>query len=331
MSLVVIGGATATGKSAIAVAVALALRERGVTAEVVSADAMQLYRGMDIGTAKITPAERQGVPHHLLDVLDIAEESTAARYRAPARRAIDDILDRGGVALLVGGSGFYLDAVLADRPMPGTDPAIRARIEAETKRLDPAGLRARLAAVDPVAAARIDPRNRRRAIRALEVHAMTGRPFSTFRADPGRPWRPHRLYVVEDDRARLDARIADRVRRMWRDGMIAEVRALLAGGLRGAPTASRATGYPQAIAQIDGVMDEAEAIAATTRATTRLVKKQRTWFRRYPEAVRLRTPAGPGDHAAVDRIVADVLADRAGRDDARPDAADGGDGEDRTR
>ncbi|MCD7100968.1 tRNA (adenosine(37)-N6)-dimethylallyltransferase MiaA [Pseudoclavibacter sp. 13-3] len=315
MTLTVIGGATATGKSALAVDVALALREQGIPSEIVNADAMQVYRGMDIGTAKITSLERSDVPHHLLDELDVTEESTAAWYRERARAVITEMQRRGVHPIMVGGSGFYIEAVIRRQSMPGTDPSIRSRLELQALRLSDEQLHQRLHAVDPIAAGRIDQRNRRRVIRAIEVYDLTGRPFSSFRAETAALWQPTSLFVLEDDRAVLNTRIAERARAMWRDGMLDEVRALERLGLASSPTAIHATGYREALDQLHGACSEAQAISATVLATTRLVKKQRTWFRRYHDAVRLQT----GDPRNIQRIVDAVVDDLAPGADALAD------------
>lgn len=302
MSLSVIAGATATGKSDLAVDVARALIDSGRETHIVNADAMQLYRGMSIGTAKIKPVERRGVAHHLLDVLDVTQESTVAGFRAAARPLIDDLLRRDAEVIVVGGSGFYLDALLTDRAMPGTDPALRSRIEQEVDAHGIQPVHRRLQRLDPVAAARIDPRNVRRVVRALEVCELTGHPFSSFQSEHS-VWRRHLLFLLEVPKPELDERIARRTRAMWRAGFVDEVRTLLAAGLRQAPTAIRATGYPQAIAQIDGQLTEEQAIADTVQATIRLTKKQRTWFRHHGEATVLVGGDPQNVHRVVDAIV----------------------------
>ncbi|KAB1645766.1 tRNA (adenosine(37)-N6)-dimethylallyltransferase MiaA [Pseudoclavibacter sp. CFCC 14310] len=315
MALTVIAGATATGKSALAVDVALALREQGIPSEIVNADAMQVYRGMNIGTAKITGLERRGVPHHLFDELGITEEATAAWFRERARAVISEMQQRGVHPIMVGGSGFYIEAVIHQQHMPGTDPAIRSRLEQQTTDLTDEQLHDLLREVDPIAADRIDQRNRRRVIRAIEVFELTGRPFSSFRADAAELWQPTRLFVLEDERAVLNARIAERTQAMWRGGMLDEVRTLDRQGLATSPTAIHATGYREALEQLHGRCSETQAVEDTVLATTRLVKKQRTWFRRYHDAVRLHT----GDPGNI-RCIADAVADDLAHDvDARPD------------
>ncbi|WP_136520360.1 MULTISPECIES: tRNA (adenosine(37)-N6)-dimethylallyltransferase MiaA [Cellulomonas] len=275
MTLVVaVVGPTATGKSDLGIALAQALG-----GEVVNADALQLYRGMDVGTAKVPPAERGGVAHHLLDVLDPREEASVADYQVQARTVVADLLARGVRPVVVGGSGLYVRALLDHLEFPGTDPDVRARLEARVEAEGTRALHDELAAADPVAAENIGPRNARRIVRALEVIALTGRPYSAS--------LPRHDYAVpavqlglDCDRATLDARVAGRVDRMWDGGMLAEVERLVAHGL--GRTAARAVGYAQAIAQLRGELDEATARAETTAATRRLARKQMGWFGRDP-------------------------------------------------
>ncbi|MBM7075888.1 tRNA (adenosine(37)-N6)-dimethylallyltransferase MiaA [Micromonospora humida] len=273
-TVVAVVGPTAAGKSALSIALAHAL-----DGEVVNADSMQLYRGMDIGTAKLTPAERDGVPHHLLDIWPVTEPASVAEYQRLARAAVDDILARGRVPLLVGGSGLYVRAVLEQFEFPGTDPAVRERLEAELAQLGPAPLYARLAGADPVAAAGILPGNGRRIVRALEVIELTGAPFTASLPDPT-PYYPAVQLGVDLDTVLLDERIAVRVDRMWADGLVAEVRALRGQGLADGRTASRALGYQQVLRFLAGETDEAQAREETIRATRRFVRRQRSWFRR---------------------------------------------------
>ncbi|WP_326560240.1 tRNA (adenosine(37)-N6)-dimethylallyltransferase MiaA [Micromonospora sp. NBC_01796] len=305
MSLVVaIVGPTAAGKSALSIGLAGALG-----GEVVNADSMQLYRGMDIGTAKLTPAERAGVPHHLLDVWDVTEPASVAEYQRLARAAIDDILARGRVPLLVGGSGLYVRAVLEEFEFPGTDPALRARLEAELAEIGPAPLYARLRAVDPEAAESILPGNGRRIVRALEVIELTGGPFTAALPDP-KPWYPSVQLGVDRDTAVLDERIALRVDLMWAAGLVDEVRELAGRGLREGRTAGRALGYQQVLRQLDGELTEEQARAETIHATRRFVRRQRKWFRRDPRI-------GWLDAGRSDLVEAGVKAVEAAREQAR--------------
>lgn len=274
MTVVAVIGPTATGKSALGVAIAQAL-----DGEVVNADSMQLYRGMDIGTAKLSESQRQGVPHHLLDVWDVTWTASVAGYQRLARAAVDDILARGRLPVLVGGSGLYVDAVLDRFDFPGSDPALRADLEAELARTGPGPLYARLRAADPAAAAAILPSNGRRIVRALEVLALTGHGFTAKLPEPVAHYPAVRI-GLDLDTGMLDERIAARVARMWRAGLVAEVRDLAGQGLREGRTASRALGYRQVLRHLDGEIDETAAQAGTVTATRRFVRRQRSWFRR---------------------------------------------------
>ena len=269
-------GPTATGKTALAVA--LAGRLGG---EVVNADSMQLYRGMDIGTAKPDLAERGGVPHHLLDLWHVREPASVAEYRLRARAEIDRLRASGVVPLLVGGSGLYVRAVLDELDFPGTDPEVRARLEGELASVGPAELHARLARLDPVAGAAVLPSNGRRIVRALEVIELTGGPFASSLPEP-RPHYPTVVIGLDRTPPELDERVATRVERMWAAGFVAEVEALASDGLREGPTASRALGYAQVLAQFDGTLSADEARERTVSTTRRFVRRQRSWFRRDP-------------------------------------------------
>nr|WP_221378707.1 tRNA (adenosine(37)-N6)-dimethylallyltransferase MiaA [Actinoplanes polyasparticus] len=292
--VVTVVGPTAAGKSALSIALA---HELG--AEVVNADSMQLYRGMDIGTAKLTPAERDGVPHHLLDIWDVTFPAAVAEYQELARAAIDDIAARGRVPLLVGGSGLYIRAVLEEFEFPGTDPAVRARLEEELSLSGAASLHDQLRARDPEAAAKILPSNGRRIVRALEVIELTGQPFTASLPAPT-PHYPSVQIGIDRDPAVLDDRIAARVDLMWEQGLLDEVRGLIPRGLREGRTAGRALGYQQALAEIDGSLSSDEARADTVRGTRRFVRRQRSWFRRDPSITWL--------DAAAPTLVADALA-----------------------
>lgn len=272
---VAVVGPTATGKSDVGVWLA-----RRLGGEVINANAMQLYRGMDIGTAKLTKAQREGVPHHQLDVLDVTETASVAAYQRHARRTVEELLDAGKVPVIVGGSGLYVQALLDDLEFPGTDPAIRARFEAELAAHGGPTLHARLAELDPAAAAAILPGNERRIVRALEVIELTGRPFSASLPKPG-PARYGTLLIgLDRDVAELDERVDRRVELMFAAGLVDEVHALLDLGLREGLTASRALGYQQVIAAIDTDQDFAVAATETAKATRRFVRRQRSWFRR---------------------------------------------------
>ena len=276
LPVVAVVGPTAAGKSDLAVSLALAL-----DGECINADAMQLYRGMDVGTAKLTEAERRGVPHHLLDVLDVHETASVAEWQALAETALEQVLGRGRLPILVGGSGLYVRAVVDRLDFPGTDPALRQRLESDLAELGSGVLHERLAEVDPAAAARILPTNGRRVVRALEVVQMTGRPFAGDLAD----YTDRRAAVqvgLEVPREVLDERIEARVQRMWEGGLVDEVRRLEQRGLRAGLTASRALGYRQVLAHLAGECSEEGARAATVRATRRFARRQLSWFRRDP-------------------------------------------------
>ncbi|MDJ1130904.1 tRNA (adenosine(37)-N6)-dimethylallyltransferase MiaA [Streptomyces iconiensis] len=286
--VVAVVGPTAAGKSDLGVHLA---RELG--GEVVNADSMQLYRGMDIGTAKLTVEERQGVPHHLLDIWDVTVAASVAEYQRLARAEIDRLRAEGRVPVLVGGSGLYVRGALDAMEFPGTDPAVRARLEAELAEQGPGQLHARLAGADPDAGRAILPSNGRRIVRALEVIEITGRPFTANL--PGHESVYDTVQIgVDVTRAELDARIATRVDRMWEAGLVDEVRALEAEGLREGRTASRALGYQQVLASLAGECTDEAARAETVRATKRFARRQDSWFRRDP---RVRWLSG----AAADR------------------------------
>jgi tRNA dimethylallyltransferase len=274
--VVAVVGATAAGKSDLAVDLA---RELG--GEVVNADSMQLYRGMDIGTAKLTPAERRGVPHHLLDVWDVTVAASVAEYQRLARAEIDRLLAANRVPVLVGGSGLYVRGAIDVMDFPGTDPDVRARLEAELAAEGSGPLHARLAAADPAAGRAILPSNGRRVVRALEVIEITGRPFTANL--PGHESVYDTLQVgVAVPRPELDERISRRVDRMWAEGLVEEVRELDRAGLRQGRTASRALGYQQVLTALAGECAEDEARAETVRATKRFARRQESWFRRDP-------------------------------------------------
>lgn len=271
MRVVAVVGPTAAGKSDLAVALA---HECG--GEVVNADSMQLYRGMDIGTAKLTASEQQGIPHHLLDVWDVRVTATAAAYQQLCRATIAELMARDVTPILVGGSGLYVRAALDQLEFPGTDPTLRASLEADLAAEGSGALHARLAALDPAAASRMEPSNGRRVVRALEVVLLTG---SMPGALTAYPMHVPTVYIGLD-RDDLGDRVATRVDRMWEQGLLAEVAGL--DGLREGITASRALGYAQALAQLDGDLTEGQAKERTVTATRRFVRRQRAWFRRDP-------------------------------------------------
>lgn len=309
--VVAVVGPTATGKTALSLALAQEL-----SGEVVNADAMQLYRGLDIGTAKLPVDQRQGVPHHALDLWEVTEPASVAEYQRVARRAIDGILARGRTPLVVGGSGLYVRAALDRFEFPGTDPQVRANLEAQLAAVGPQRLHARLAELDPAAAAAILPSNGRRIVRALEVIEITGAAFPAELPPPD-PYYPAIQLGVDLDTAALDQRVAQRVELMWRQGLVDEVRQLEQRGLREGRTASRALGYQQVLRFLASECTEPQAMADTVQATRRLVRRQRSWFRRDPRIVWL-------DGAAPDLVEQALAAVAAGTEPgAEPGAGPG--------
>jgi tRNA dimethylallyltransferase len=298
MTLVLVGP-TAVGKSRLAVAVARRLAAAGSPAEVVNADSMLVYRGMDIGTAKPTTAEREGVRHHLIDVMEARQTATVADFQQRARAVISDCRARGVRPIVVGGSALYVRAIVDDFRFPGTDPVLRAHLEADLAAVGPQPLHKWLAGLDPAAARQIGPENGRRVVRALEVFILTGRPF-TASLPAYRYVLPQVTQVGLDiDRPALDARIADRVNRMWQAGLVAEVRRLVETGLGEGLTASRALGYRQVLAFLAGEIGEDEARELTIAATRRFARRQDSWFRKDPRIVWLAHDAPD----LVDRVV----------------------------
>jgi tRNA dimethylallyltransferase len=294
----VVVGATGTGKTALSLDLAETLALAGRPAEIVNADAMQLYRGMDIGTAKLPEAERRGIPHHLFDALDVTEEAAVAWYQDAARRTISEIHARGADAVLIGGSGLYVSSVVFDFRFPPRDPAVRAALEGELEEHGPGVLFARLREADPATADRIDPKNGRRVVRALEVLAQGSETHGAALPDEPVLWhRPTTLIGVAVPREELVPRLDERVRGMWRDGLLDEVDELRARGLESGVTARRAIGYAQALAQLTGDLTEAEAIAETQALTRRYARRQVSWFKRYDGV----TWVAPG-HPAADLI-----------------------------
>ena len=291
--LIVLVGPTATGKSELAVSLAHDLMRRGEVAEVVNADSMLVYRGMDIGTAKPSEAERDGVVHHLIDILEVTETASVADFQTRARAVIADLRARGAVPILVGGSALYTRAITDAFEFPGSDPVLRAGLETELERVGVEEMYARLAVLAPESAARIEPGNGRRIVRALEIHALTGGhravlPEWTYELDG-----VHQ-FGLELDRAELDSRIDARVEEMWRRGIVAEVENLIPRGLREGRTASRAIGYRQVLAFLDGQCSEEDAKEDVKRATRRFFRKQLGWYRRDPRIVWL--TAGDSDN-----------------------------------
>lgn len=297
--LIAIVGPTATGKSELALALAEVLG-----AEVINADAMQFYRGMNIGTAKLGLGERRGIPHHQIDTLDVTEDASVARFQASARVDAEAIHRRGRRAIAVGGSGLYLRALLDEFAFPETDPTVRAALEARAEAEGPGILHRELAALDPVAAAKIPAQNAKRIVRALEVIELTGKPFSSS--------LPRRAYAIPAVQIGLkvpidvlDARIDARAERMWDRGLLDETRQLTQAGLREGVTARRAVGYAEALAHLDGHLTEEEAREATARNTRRLARKQLKWFGPDDRVVWI---DGPRDGDDGSRALAEALA-----------------------
>lgn len=299
--ILAIVGATGTGKSDLSLDVAETLATRGIGAEIVNADAMQLYAGMDIGTAKVPLSERRGIPHHMMDVWDVTREAAVADYQIQARAVIDQINARGNVAILVGGSGLYVSSVLFDFEFPGHDEAVRERLEAELAQHGPGTLYQRLTERAPEAAARIDQKNSRRVVRALEVLEVTGS-TAALGTLPDEPvyWKSSVVVGVQEDREVLTRRLDQRVVTMWEKGLVTEVAALIPAGIEQGVTAGRAIGYAQALAQLAGTMTQDEAIEQTQSITRRYARRQVSWFKRYADVTWL--------SAGQDHNVAHVLA-----------------------
>lgn len=276
MTLIVICGATATGKSDLAVELATQLK-----GHVINADSMQLYKGMDIGTAKLSREERKGIPHHLIDVLSVKEEASVAQYQIDARSIIDQLLGQSIPAIVVGGTGLYIKAILDDLNFPDTDPDVRAKIARQAEELGAEVMHGRLAHLDPAAAAAIPQENVRRVVRALEVIELTGRPYTANLPRKDSTKYPQaRQFGLVMERETLIERIDARVERMWEKGLVSEVRDLISEGLLEGRTAQAALGYAQIIKFAQGEMTEAEAKEETKRATRQYARRQETWFSR---------------------------------------------------
>lgn len=280
INLIAVVGPTGTGKSDLGLRIAEEINSQGGAAEIVNTDSMQFYRGMDIGTAKLSLEERRGINHHMLDVLAIQDESTAAEYQSQVRPLITEMQSRGITPILVGGSMLYIAAALNTFEFPERDESIRAEIEADLEKFGSHTLHRRLAELDPIAASRIDPENGRRVVRALEIVTITGEPFAAALPEKTESWQPVLEIGLNSDRAHLVERLAQRVEKMWQQGIVAEAESLIPLGIREGKTSSRAIGYAQALAQIDGTYSQAEAISATTQLTQRYARRQMSWFRR---------------------------------------------------
>ncbi len=274
--LIIICGPTATGKSDLAIEVA-----EKFDGEIINADSMQLYQGMDIGTAKLSEVERRGIPHHLLDILKVNQDASVAAYQELARKAIEDIQARKKVAIVVGGTGLYIKSIVDEMNFPETDPSIRIKLESEAESLGTAELYSRLKLLDPEAAVAIEPANLRRIIRALEVIEVTGKPYSANLPSDVSLRYPDALHIgLAMERTTLAPRIEARVHRMFEQGLIGEVEKLMGEGLLEGTTAQRAIGYAQVISLIQGQLSQQEAISETIVATRQYVRRQETWFKR---------------------------------------------------
>ena len=313
--IVAVVGPTATGKSDLALDLAQAMQARGqVLPEIVNADAYQLYRRMDIGTAKVPPAERRGIAHHQVDVIDPHDDASVARYQEAARADVDAIAGRGSRTIVAGGSGLYVRALLDDMVFPGTDPSVRSALEERAEAQGPRALHDELARLDPGAAATIDPRNTRRVVRALEVIEITGQPYTATL--PRQEYvRPAVQIGLDCDRDVLDERVEHRVARMWELGLVDEV-ADLAGEL--GTTASRAVGYREVLEMLRGECTAAEARAAVAANTRRLARKQMGWFGRDPRVHWLDARA---DDLVEQALAVVAAAETVDLDGARPDDA----------
>ena len=276
MTLIIIGGATATGKSSLALDVA-----EEIGAEIVNADSMQLYKGMDIGTAKVPVDQRRGIIHHMLDVLEITDESSVADYQREARAIIDDLLARDVPVVVVGGTGLYIKALVDELNFPDRDPAVRERLFAEAESLGATTMHRRLSAIDPEAATLIPEQNLRRVIRALEVIELTGEPYAASLPRDERTYYPNaQQFAIRVDREVLNERIHSRVHQMWEHGFISEVETLAEGGLRDGRTARAAIGYAQVLAALEGQISMESALEETIISTRQYARRQGTWFAR---------------------------------------------------
>ncbi len=278
--LIAVVGATGTGKSELAIGIAERISKHGLKAEIINADAMQLYKGMDIGTAKLPIPERRGIPHHLIDVLETSQESTAAEYQKLARAKILELQDSGVIPILVGGSMLYVASSLNNFEFPERDKQLRAELEQELEAHGPLHMHRKLAELDEIAASRIIPENGRRIVRALEIVMITGEPFAAALPDKTDSWQPVLEFGLRMEREALLPRLEQRVLRMWEQGLVEEVESLISVGFRQSKTASVAIGYAQALGQIDGEFSREEAIASTVSLTQRYARRQVSWFKR---------------------------------------------------
>lgn len=303
--LIAVVGATGTGKSELAIGLAEKIAAVGLRAEIVNADAMQLYRGMDIGTAKLPLTERRGVNHHLIDVLEITQESTAAEYQKLARAKILELQQSSVIPILVGGSMLYVASCLNNFEFPERDQELRAQLEAELIEFGPLHMHKKLAELDEVAASRIIAENGRRIVRALEIVMITGEPFAAALPDEIDSWQPVLEIGLRIERELLLPRLEKRVHEMWDQGLLAEVESLIPLGIRESKTAAVAIGYAQALAELDGELSRDEAIASTVMLTQRYARRQVSWFKRDDRIAWLEAL----DEKVLDKAFDKVLAD----------------------
>lgn len=278
--LIAVVGPTGTGKSDLAIKIAESLISQGLPAEIINADSMQFYKGMNIGTAKLPENERQGIAHHMIDVLEIRDESTAAEYQKQVRPIIEQLQEGGTTPILVGGSMLYVAAALNTFEFPARDETLRAELELDLEQFGSHAMHNRIQQLDATAASRIDPANGRRVVRALEILLLTGEPFAAELPAETTSWQPVIEIGLNSERSHLVERLALRVERMWQQGLVEEAEGLIAEGIREGKTSSRAIGYAQALAQLDGTMSQSEAMAETVQLTQRYARRQMSWFKR---------------------------------------------------
>ncbi len=307
--LIAVVGATGTGKSELALSLAQMLSKQGINAEIVNADAMQLYRGMDIGTAKLPIKERRGIEHHLIDVLDITEESTAAEYQKLARATILKLQALGTLPILVGGSMLYVASCLNNFEFPERDQELRAQLEAELTEHGALHMHKKLEQLDEVAASRIIKENGRRIVRALEIVMLTGEPFAAALPEKIDSWQPVLEFGLRMERETLLPRLDERVQEMWEKGLVEEVESLIPNGLRQSKTASVAIGYAQALGFIDGELTREEAIASTVQLTQRYARRQVSWFKRDDRISWLEALDPDVSEQAFAKVVAEGILD----------------------
>lgn len=305
--LIAVVGATGTGKSELALSLAERMIRQGQEVEIVNADAMQLYRGMDIGTAKLSLEDRRGIEHHLIDVLEITQESTAAEYQRLAREKILALQSAGVIPILVGGSMLYVASCLNSFVFPERDIELRAQLEAELAEFGPIHMHKKLEQIDPVAASRIIKENGRRVVRALEIVMLTGEPFAAALPEKFDSWQPVLQFGLRMDREALLPKLQKRVQGMWQEGLPDEVRSLIDLGLRDSKTAAVAIGYAQALGELDGELTQAEAISSTVQLTQRYARRQVSWFKRDDRIVWLEALDSDVVEQAFAKVVSEGL------------------------